>query len=65
MEEFYSFIQGAAEWAEEESTEQWMAALHDATELYNDQKNKESVSMCECVDFNDIQTDFFKWWNQQ
>lgn len=65
MDELFAYISGAASWAEDESTEKYIAALVDATNQYCNQKNEESVFRNECIDFYDIQAEYFTWWVKQ
>lgn len=59
--ELFEYIKEIASWAEEESTEKYIAALVDATNQYCESVNEASVFACATVDFYDIQSDYFKW----
>lgn len=65
MTDLFEYIKGIASWAEEESTEKYIAALVDATNQYCESVNSESVFHSETIEFYDIQADYFKWSSNQ
>jgi len=58
----FLYIDAQVEWAEDESTEKWMAACHDATEAYNDMQNGRTFPFLSCYfDFDSIMMDYLKY----
>lgn len=56
----FEFLQGYASWAEEYSTEKWVAAHVDACEMYNNRENKEHCGVT-CVEFYDVMQEYITW----
>lgn len=56
-EEVFPIIKEFASWAEEESTEQWIAALVDAVDMYNEEHKLD-------LSFYDFMNEFMNWFNK-